>query len=94
MRNIQSTIRNFGTKIFGQGVQMIIRRESLRSLRAISMHALHGCLSRLSSVMRDTRWHGLTAWHSDAKRSAYCFAVAKQPQRNSVVRVTLTRRVG
>jgi hypothetical protein len=92
MRQLQSNISVRGIQSICQGIQLIVRNEAMRSLRA-TLSALRGYVSRMSDNMRDSRWHGLELLLATltAKQPARCFATAKQHGRH--VRVIGRRSV-
>jgi len=89
MRNFQNNISNFGNVVnrvvVRQGNQLVVRIESLRSLRASrSISALYSYASELALWLRDDAWQGLSlAWHKKHVGTVACFvtAVTKQDQR-------------
>ncbi len=68
MRKLQNIISNFGTVIARQGNKLVVRIETLRSLRALSSKemasiALFSYASELASWLRNDVWQGLsTTW--------------------------------
>jgi len=87
MRKLQNIISTFGTRLVRQGNQLVVRIESLRSLRARSQSrsALSALLSSASEParwLREDAWQGsYHAWspsHCDTARvgTATCFATA------------------
>jgi hypothetical protein len=100
MRQLQSNISVRGIQSICQGIQLIVRNEAMRPLRATlsalrgaALPELRGFGSRMSDNMRDSRWHGLELLLATftAKQPARCFATAKQHGRH--VRVIGRRSV-
>jgi hypothetical protein len=92
MRQLQSNISVRGIQSICQGIQLIVRNEAMRPLRA-TLSTLRGYVSRMSDNMRGARWHGLELLLATltAKQPARCFATAKQHGRH--VRVIGRRSV-
>ncbi|NOZ40480.1 MAG: hypothetical protein GXP24_09675 [Planctomycetes bacterium] len=96
MRKLQNIISNFGTVIARQGNKLVVRIETLRSLRALSSIemasiALRSYVSELASWLRDDAWQGLCmTWLKQPVGTVYCFSatsvVVKQSQRRLQMR--------
>lgn len=91
MRNFENNSSIFGIGSICQGIQLIVRGNTLRTLRAHLVHALRWCAMR---PLADTRGQWPLDWQAllAAKPLAKCYAMAKRPERQ--VRVTCRRSVG
>ena len=85
MRKIQNIISNFGNIIARQGNKLVVRIETSRSLRALSLQAsastLLSTVSELASWLRNDAWQSLFLTWS---QSHVCVApvVVKQSRRH------------
>ena len=83
MRNLQNIISIFGNVIVRQGNLLIVSVETLRSLCACFLTALHSYASRLSVELSDATWQWPTGMCGlkPRVRTARCFAMVKQRER-------------
>jgi len=81
MRKLQNIISIFGNVVTDivvrQGNQLVVRIESLRSLRARHLSTLRSYASELALVLRSGDWQGpYLAWNKPRVGTATCFASA------------------